>query len=55
MMKSIVFITYRVSPKEVPPTVEKSLPKIQTCYSSNIYMARKRIMFLVYCEKKEIV
>ena len=52
--RCIISYTYRVSQKEVPPTFEKSLPKTQTCYSSNIYMARKRIMFLVYCEKMRL-
>ena len=47
-------LIYRVSQKEVPPTFEKSLPKIQMCCSSNMYMAQKRITFLVYCKKMRL-
>ena len=43
-----------MSQKEVPPTFEKSFKQIQTNYGLNIYMARKRIMFLVYCEKMRL-
>ena len=41
---------YRVSQKEVPTTFDKSLKKSRRMVKI-IHMARKRIMFLMYCEK----